>query len=68
MTVFRYVDDTIAFIPKECDTGDLLKRLNEVEPYIQFTYEVEQEGKLPFLDISGIWIIWKPEHDLKFSV
>ena len=39
VNVLRYVDDTITFIPKECDTGDLLKRLSGVEPKIQFTYE-----------------------------
>ena len=64
VTVFRYVDDTITFIPKERDTGDLLKRLSEVEPKIQFTYEEEQDGKLPFLDM----IIWKSEHELKLTV
>ena len=48
LTVFRYVDDTIAFIPKECDTGDLLKRLNEVEPHIQFTYDWIRRANSPF--------------------
>lgn len=62
--VYRYVDDILAFIPKESDVNDILRRLNEVEPAIQLTVEEERDGTLPFLDV----IIRRSSHDLKYSV
>ncbi len=45
----RYVDDTCtALRPEQLDAFH--KHLNSIEPSIKFTYEVEDEGKLPFLD------------------
>ena len=64
VTMYRYVDDMILFLPNDTNTDDLLRRFNEVEPAIQFTYEVEKDGTLPFLDV----VIRKSEHELKFSV
>ena len=74
----RYVDDTIVAI---CDAlvGDLMAHLNSIEPAIQFTHELEQDGALPMLDTlttrrpSGIMefsVYRKPTHTdqyLQFS-
>ena len=47
----RYVDDTFAFVkPEEVD--HIHRTLNEYEPKIQFTYEMENERKLSFLDVT----------------
>ena len=46
----RYVDDTCAALPAS-RVQQFLDHLNGVEPSIQFTVEVESEGKLPFLDV-----------------
>ena len=46
----RYVDDTFAFIKKEhIDT--VQKALNAFEAKIQFTYEIEKDNQLSFLDV-----------------
>ena len=46
----RYVDDTFAFIKKGY-VGHVLVRLNSFHKNIQFTYELENQNKLPFLDV-----------------
>ena len=46
----RYVDDTITFI-KIGSVEYLLSILNNFHPKIKFTYEMEVESKLTFLDI-----------------
>jgi hypothetical protein len=48
---FRYVDDVFAVVKKE-KLEEVLNRLNSFHQTIQFTSEVEQEGKIPFLDLS----------------
>ena len=60
----RYVDDTILAI---CDAlvDDLMKHLNSIEPAIQFTHELEVEGKLPMLDTLTTR---RPSGRLEFSV
>ena len=46
----RYVDDTCTALPRSrCQ--ELLEHLNSTEATIQFTLELESEGKLPFLDV-----------------
>ena len=45
----RYVDDVFAIVRKE-GTDGILSHLNSFYPTIQLTVEVEDEGKLPFLD------------------
>ena len=46
----RYVDDTFVFIRKGC-VEHVLARLNSFHKNIQFTYELENQNKLPFLDV-----------------
>ena len=45
----HYVDDTCAALPSH-RINEFLDNLNNVEPSIQFTVEIESNGKLPFLD------------------
>ena len=45
----RYVDDTIVAI-SDALVSDFMAHLNAIEPAIQFTHELEQEGALPMLD------------------
>ena len=46
----HYVDDTCAALPAS-SVQQFLDHLNGVEPSIQFTVELETDGKLPFLDV-----------------
>ena len=46
----HYVDDTCAALPVS-SVQQFLDHLNGVEPSIQFTVELESDGKLPFLDV-----------------
>ena len=46
----RYVDDTCTALPSH-RIDEFLNHLNSVEPSIQFTVEVESNGRLPFLDV-----------------
>ena len=49
---FRYVDDTFIVWPHGRDTLDqFLGHMNSRHPNIIFTMEIEQDGRLPFLDI-----------------
>ncbi|KAL9969279.1 hypothetical protein ACROYT_G021476 [Oculina patagonica] len=45
----RYVDDTFTTVHKD-EIDDFHKHLNEQNADIQFTREIEENGKLPFLD------------------
>ncbi|KAL9972266.1 hypothetical protein ACROYT_G018545 [Oculina patagonica] len=45
----RYVDDTFTAVHKD-EIDDFHKHLNEQNADIQFTREIEENGKLPFLD------------------
>ena len=48
----RYVDDTFVIWPHGRDRlNDFLSHLNSLAPSIQFTMEIEEGGKLPFLDV-----------------
>ena len=49
----RYVDDTTSYI-KEESAERVLSELNGYHDNIEFTYKIENEGKLPFLDILVI--------------
>ena len=48
---FCYVDDTFTFI-KEGEIESVKESLNGFHEDINFTYEVETDGKLPFLDVN----------------
>ena len=61
----RYVDDIFAvFDTQKYDINDFINRLNEVHASINFTYETEQNGSLPFLDIKVI----KNQGHLEFDI
>ena len=47
----RYVDDTCTAI-QPCIIEEFHQHLNSIKPSIQFTYEIEQNNQLPFLDIQ----------------
>jgi hypothetical protein len=48
----RYVDDILIVWPhSNSDLELFLEFLNNIEPTIQFTYEKEENGSLPFLDV-----------------
>ena len=49
----RYVDDTISYI-KEKPIEHVLSKLNGYHDNIEFTYEIENDGKLSFLDVLVI--------------
>ena len=49
----RYVDDTFVLWPhSRSDLDMFLDHLNSLRPSIQFTMEIEDERKLPFLDVQ----------------
>jgi hypothetical protein len=47
----RYVDDTFVLIEPTTNVVDVLSILNSFHPSIKFTYEVEANRSLPFLDV-----------------
>ena len=49
----RYVDDTISYV-KEESLEHVLSKLNGYHYNINFTYEIENDGKLSFLDVLVI--------------
>ncbi|XP_064482981.1 uncharacterized protein LOC135395821 [Ornithodoros turicata] len=48
----RYVDDTFVILNSD-HVDDFHSVLNSIAPSINFTYEMEQNGKLPFLDVCA---------------
>ncbi|CAG7726619.1 unnamed protein product [Allacma fusca] len=61
---FRYVDDILCIIPEDFNIEEFLNALNSLYPTIKFTYELEQQNKLPFLDML---IIRHSDH-LEFDI
>ena len=59
----RYVDDTFAFV-KPSELENIHRTLNAYEPKIQFTYEMEEQKKLSFLDV----LIERKDTNLETSV
>lgn len=59
----RYVDDIFAVIKKN-QLRQLMKFLNEQTQTIKFTYEEEENGKLPFLDL----MIKKENKEFQFAI
>ena len=62
----RYVDDILEIIQKG-ETENLTQHLNQIDPTgsIKFTYEEEQDGRIPFLDTL---IIRKPDGTTKLCI
>ena len=58
---FRYINDILLIYPQDLDLHSITDRLNNVEPSIKFTYELEYNSTLPFLDILLIRNINKLE-------
>ena len=48
---FRYVDNILLIYPQDLDFHSITDKLNNVEPSIKFTYELESNSTQPFLDI-----------------
>lgn len=49
----KYVDDILAILPKE-ELENTLGIFNSVHPALKFTYEIEENGSIPYLDIKII--------------
>ena len=49
-TYLRYIDDVLIIYPRRTKIDELVNKLNNVEPSIKFTYELENNNNLPFLD------------------
>ncbi|KAJ8939624.1 hypothetical protein NQ318_010643 [Aromia moschata] len=63
---FRYVDDIFAvFDTKAISLDNFVAKLNNRFPTIKFTYEVEHNEQLPFLDVL---VIRNSENKLEFDV
>lgn len=50
---YRYVDDTVLFVPND-KIHDTLNVFNSYHPRLQFTFEREQNNSITFLDIKII--------------
>ena len=58
---FRYIDDILFIYPQDLDLNSITDKLNNVEPSLKFTHELEYNCTLPFLDILLIRNINKLE-------
>ena len=58
---FRYIDDILLIYLQDLDWHSITDRLNNVETSLKFTYELEYNSTLPFLDILFIRNINKLE-------
>ena len=47
---FRYIDDILLIYPQDLNFLSITGRLNNVEPSLKFTYKIEYNYTLPFLD------------------
>ena len=48
----RYVDDTFTMFHKQEHSVQFFNTLNKIHPALQFTMEVEDDGRFPFLDVQ----------------
>ena len=58
---FRYIDDVLLIYPQDLDWHSITAWLKNLKPSIKFTYELEYNSTLPFLDILLIRNINKQE-------
>lgn len=63
---WRYVDDVFSIIETE-KLETILSSINNMHKDIHFTYELEKEGKLPFLDIM-VTRKMENEENLEFEI
>ena len=61
---YRYLDDIIALVPVDFDTVGFVDKLNGLLPSMKFTFEEENDNKLPFLDVE----IVRQGRQFKFDV
>lgn len=59
----RYVDDVFAVVHKD-EVDETLRNINKIHKNIKFTMEVEENGRLPFLDITVKRNQGKPEFEI----
>ena len=59
----RYVDDTISYITEE-SIEHVLSKLNDSHDNIEFTYEIENDCQLPFLDV----LVIRKDYEIETSV
>ena len=48
---FKYINDILLIYSHDLDLHSITDRLNNIEPSIKFTYELEYNSTQPFLDI-----------------
>ena len=48
---FRYVDDCLAIFSNHEEIKQFYQEINNIHTNIKFTYELEENGKIPFLDV-----------------
>ena len=48
---FTYIDDILIIYPKEHNIPQIIQKLSQVEPSINFTSRLEKNDSLPFLNI-----------------
>ena len=60
----RYVDDVLVVVPKDTQMDEKLKLLNNVNPKVQFTLELEHDKQIAFLDTC----IMRSDNVFKFKV
>ena len=56
---FRQIDDVLIIYPKEYNISSVVHNLKQVEPNINFTYELGKNNYLPFQDILLIKLEFK---------
>ena len=61
---YRYVDDIFCLWPCNLNYDVFLDNLNSLVPSIKFTLEIENNNKLPFLDM----MIYRCDNNFKFDV
>ena len=48
---FKYINNILIVYPKEHNIPQIVQKLNQVEPSINFKYKLEKNNSLPLLDI-----------------
>ena len=60
----RYIDDIFALVDMDQNNDIFVGRMNTLAPTIQFTYELEHNGELPFLECR----VMRHTYGFKFDV